>query len=314
MSKLLVVFGATGQQGGSVIDFVINDAELSKEYSLRAITRDSSKPAGKALQKRGVEVVSADVDDSHSLRAAVANAHTVFIVTTTVYDEHLKSREFRQGRAVADASVAAGAKYLIFSTTPACENLWGHPVDSFDSKAAIESYIRELPIASAFFAPGMFMQNFLTNQIPRPLPGQEGGELTYAIANFISPDAPFPLIEAAKDSGKYVAAILAAPEKYADSTLSAATGLYSYREVAEIITRLTGKKTIYAQISQEQWKSYLPPKYQHSMSAMMCWIEKPGYYGPQTKELVDWTVKQARGKLTSLEEFVEEHAKEIFPQ
>ncbi|CAI7641708.1 unnamed protein product [Penicillium manginii] len=308
MSKLLVVFGATGQQGGSVIDFVLNDSDLSKEYSLRAITRDATKPAGQALQKRGVEVVSADIDDSQSLNAALAKAHTVFIVTTTVYDEHLKSREFRQGKAAADASVAAGAKYLIFSTSPACEHLWGHPVDSFDSKAEIERYIRELPVAR------MFMQNFLTNQIPRPIPGQEGGELTYAIANFISPDAPFPLIEAAKDSGKYIAAILTAPDKYVDSILSAATGFYSYREAAEIITRITGRKTIYAQIPQEQWTSYLPPNYQRPMGAMMCWIEKPGYYGPQSKELVEWTVKQARGKLTSLEEFVEEHAKEMFPQ
>lgn len=314
MSKILVVFGATGQQGGSVIDFVLNDPELSKEYSLRAITRDTSRPAAQDLQTRGVEVVSANVDDPQSLAGAVANAHTVFIVTTTVYDEHLKSREFRQGKSVADASVAAGAKYLIFSTTPACERLWGHPVDSFDSKAAVESYIRDLPISSAFFAPGMFMQNFLTNQIPRPIPGQEGGVPTYAIANFISPDAPFPLIEAAKDSGKYVAAILAEPEKYVDQTLSAATGFYSYNECAEIITRLTGKKTIYAQIPQEQWTSYLPPGYQRSMTAMMHWIEKPGYYGPQTKEMVEWTVKQARGKLTTLEEFVEQHAEEIFPQ
>lgn len=314
MSKLLVVFGATGQQGGSVIDFVLHDPELSKGYSLRAITRDTSKPAAQNLQERGVELVSADVDDSQSLPAAVANAHTVFIVTTTIYDEHLKTREIRQGKAIADASVAAGAKYLIFSTCAPCERLWGHPVDSFDSKAEVEVYIRKLPVPSAFFAPGMFMQNFLTNQKPRPVPGKEGGETTYAIANFISPDAPFPLIEIRKDTGKYIAAILAAPETYAGQTLSAATGLYSYREATEIITRVTGKKTIYAQLPQEQWTGYLPPAYQASMTAMMRWIEKPGYYGPQTKELVDWAVKQAVGNLTTFEEFVEQYTSEMFPQ
>jgi len=314
MSKLLVVFGATGQQGGSVIDYVLNDPELSKEYSLRAITRDASKPAAQSLKKSGVEVVSADVDDPQSLPAALANAHTVFIVTTTVYDEHLKSREFRQGKDIADASVSAGAKYLIFSTTPGCERLWGHPVDSFDSKAEVEDYIRKLPVSSAFFAPAMFMQNFLTNQAPRPIPGQEGSETTYAIANFISPDAPVPLIETVRDSGKYVGAILAAPEEYDGQTLSAATGFYSYRQAAEIIGRITGKKTIYAQLPQEQWTSYLPPGYQRSMTAMMRWIEKPGYFGPQSKEMVEWTAKQARGKLTTFEEFVKQHAEEFFSQ
>ncbi|KAJ5112771.1 hypothetical protein N7532_000816 [Penicillium argentinense] len=311
MSKLLVVFGATGQQGGSVIDYVLNDPTLSKEYSLRAITRDTSRPAAQALQKRGVEVASGDVDDLKSLPAALENAHTVFIVTTTVYDEHLKAREFRQGKAIADTAVAAGAQYLIFSTCVGCERLWGHVVEALDSKADVEAYIRTLPVPSAFFAPAMFMQNFLTNQAPRPIPGQEG---SYAIANFISPDAKFPLIETVEDTGKYVAPILAAPDQFAGQTMFAATGFYSYKETAEIITRITGKNTVYAQLPQEQWTSYLPAGYQVPMTAMMCWIEKPGYYGPQTQECVDWTVKQVPEKLTTFEEFVERHAKEMFPQ
>jgi uncharacterized protein YbjT (DUF2867 family) len=45
MSKLLVFFGATGNQGGSVVNFVLNDPTLSKEYKIRAVTRDPYKPA-----------------------------------------------------------------------------------------------------------------------------------------------------------------------------------------------------------------------------------------------------------------------------
>lgn len=70
MSKLLVVFGATGNQGGSVVEYVINDPELSKEYKVRAITRDVNKPAAQDLQKKGVEVVAADQDDKESLKSA----------------------------------------------------------------------------------------------------------------------------------------------------------------------------------------------------------------------------------------------------
>lgn len=57
MSKLLTVFGATGLQGGSVIDYVLQHPELSKIYRLRGITRDISKPAAIALKEKGVEVV-----------------------------------------------------------------------------------------------------------------------------------------------------------------------------------------------------------------------------------------------------------------
>jgi len=314
MSKLLVVFGASGQQGRSVIDAVLDDPELSKEYSLRAITRDASRPAAKDMQRRGVEVVEADVDDPKSLPAALAQAHTVFIVTISVYDEHLKTREYRQTKDVADTAVAAGAQYLIYSSCVAAERLWGRPVTAFDSKADAEAYIRTLPVKSAFFAPAMFMQNYLTNQAPRPLPGQEGGETTYAIASFISPDAPIPLIDTVKDTGKYVGAILANPERYAGSMFCAATDFYSYSEAAEIITRVTGKKTVYTQLPHEQWVGYLPPGYDKAMTEMMRWIESPGYFGPQSKKEVEWTVQQARGKLTTFEEFVKRHTTDLFQQ
>lgn len=56
MSKLITVFGATGRQGGSVIKAILADTILSKEYRIRGITRDVSKPAAQALLKQGVEV------------------------------------------------------------------------------------------------------------------------------------------------------------------------------------------------------------------------------------------------------------------
>lgn len=58
MSKILTVFGATGNQGGSVIKAVLADPVLSKEFKIRGITRDASKPSAKALAAKGVEVVA----------------------------------------------------------------------------------------------------------------------------------------------------------------------------------------------------------------------------------------------------------------
>jgi hypothetical protein len=160
----------------------------------------------------------------------------------------------------------------------------------------------------------MFMQNYLTNQRPRPIPSKEGDETNYAIASFISADAPIPLIDTVNDSGKYIGAILANPDKYVGNMLFAATAFYSYREAAEIITRVTGKRTVYMQIPHEQWVSYLPPGYDKALSEMMRWIESPGYFGPQSKEDVKWTVEQVKEKLTTFEEFVEKHATEMFAE
>jgi len=58
MSKIFTVFGATGNQGGSVIKSVLEHPELSKIYTIRAVTRDVTKPAALALKERGCEIVS----------------------------------------------------------------------------------------------------------------------------------------------------------------------------------------------------------------------------------------------------------------
>lgn len=81
MSKLLTVFGATGQQGGSLIEHILNHPELSKLYYLRGITRDSSKPSAVSLKEKGIEVIQADLSDPQSLVAAVADSYAVFGVT-----------------------------------------------------------------------------------------------------------------------------------------------------------------------------------------------------------------------------------------
>lgn len=302
MAKLLTVFGATGQQGGSVVDYVINDLELSKQYKVRGITRDITKPAAQALQQKGVEVVKADVDDKSSLKQAMHGAHTVFAITATIYNEKLKERELAQGKAMADAAVAAGVQYFIFSTLSNGAKIYGGKIQNlahFDVKAEIEEYIRAQPMKSAFFAPGSFMQNFTHFMAPRP-----AGDGTYAIANFVTPETQLPLIDIVDDSGKYVGAILAEPDKYQGKVFSASTRLYSYSEIVKTMSKASGKTINYKQLPLNVWSSFLPAESKDYMIDMFLWIQDYGYYGPQTEELVDWTAKQARGKLTTLEEYL----------
>jgi uncharacterized protein YbjT (DUF2867 family) len=58
MSKLITVFGATGNQGGSVIEQLLSDSKLSQDFKVRGITRDTSKPVARELANRGVELVA----------------------------------------------------------------------------------------------------------------------------------------------------------------------------------------------------------------------------------------------------------------
>ena len=58
MANILAVFGATGNQGGSVIRAVLADPVLSKSFKIRAITRDATTPSSQDLVKQGVEVIT----------------------------------------------------------------------------------------------------------------------------------------------------------------------------------------------------------------------------------------------------------------
>lgn len=58
MAKVITVFGATGNQGGSVIKAILADPAISNEFKIRGITRDASKSAAQALVKQGVEMKS----------------------------------------------------------------------------------------------------------------------------------------------------------------------------------------------------------------------------------------------------------------
>lgn len=55
--KIVVVFGATGVQGGSVVKSLLADPRTAKEFKIRGVTRDPSKPNAQALVKQGVEAV-----------------------------------------------------------------------------------------------------------------------------------------------------------------------------------------------------------------------------------------------------------------
>ncbi|KAH6632242.1 hypothetical protein F5144DRAFT_630134 [Chaetomium tenue] len=301
---LLTIFGATGQQGGSVATFILSHPTLSARYRVRGVTRDASQPAAAALRARGAEVVQADLDDADSLRHALSGGDggVVFITTTTVYDAVTKEREVRQGKAAADAAVAAGVGFVVYSTEVHCEVVSGgkYPVPSFDSRGEVEAYIRSLPVRNAFYAPGSFMSNLLGMMAPRSVGDGEG----YVIANTLPGDRVLPWIDVVADTGPVVGAVLAEPERFEGKRLCVASGLFSLEEVAEKISRVTGKTVKYVRVSEDVFKTYLPEGAREPVVSMFRFIAESGYYGPGTEKLVEETTALLPCALTGLDEYL----------
>jgi uncharacterized protein YbjT (DUF2867 family) len=309
MSKILAVFGATGQQGGSVINYVLNDPELSQEYKIRAITRNVGSEKAKQLKEK-VEVVQGDMLDKASIETALTGAHTIFAMTIHSFRPDAFEVEYNSSKIIADAAVDKGANYLIFSTLPPVKEISGGKytkVLPFDAKAKAEQYIRGLDIKSAFYSPGSFMENFQGQTFLMP---RQSHDDTWEISCHASPKTQLPLINAVEDSGKFVGAILAEPEKYEGKTFCAATALYTLDEVAANVSKVIGETVVYKQIPLEEFKSrlsFLGENLVETFVELFSYQEEFGYFGPESKESVAWAAKNARGRLSTFEEYLKAH-------
>lgn len=148
MPKLVVVIGATGAQGGSVVSALADDAS----YQIRAVTRNTNSDKAKALAQRGIGTVAADVDDEESLVKAFAGASIIFAVTD-FYEAWAKGIGAKKGmeleyqRGLNLARAASKTKTLdkyIWSTLPNGGTLSGGKavVPHFDAKAQVDDFIK----------------------------------------------------------------------------------------------------------------------------------------------------------------------------
>ncbi|KAI9650252.1 hypothetical protein NHQ30_000265 [Ciborinia camelliae] len=131
--------GATGTQGGSVIE-----AALKDNYKVRGVTRNVRIILQWPLSARGVEMVSADANDEKSLvKAFEANFWALFAKRTP---EEALEMEISQGINVAKAaSQTPTLEHYIWSTLPdnrAISN-GACPVPHFESKTRVDGFIKD---------------------------------------------------------------------------------------------------------------------------------------------------------------------------
>lgn len=304
---VLAVLGASGNQGYSVASTVLSDADLSARYNVRAISRDTTSPAMQRLASQGASLAAADMDAPSTLSPSLAGVNTLFFITATQHQGNTREIETRQARAVCDAALAAGVGYIIFSSMSHPYKISGGKlarVVHFDDKAEIELYIRGLPVKSSFFAPASFMQNFMTHFM-RPVPSREG-DGTYVLANCAYGHTRTPFIDVT-ETGKWVGAILAEPEKYEGRQFAAASEILTMDEIAQIVSRVTGKVVKHQNLPDEVFKGFMPEGMREQLYEMFAFQRDYGYYGPTMDQDVAWAKANARGKLTGLEAFLKKH-------
>ena len=251
-SKIITVFGASGQQGGAVAR-----ALLSKGFTVRAVTRDPSNEKVSALKAAGAEIVKGDLGDRSSIEAAVAGAYGVFLVTDYFSllhrlhsDKLAQEEEIAQGKAAADASLRAGVKHLVFSSLPLSKGVAGitHPVGHFDGKALIAKYLDEIGVPNTSVRYAAYYENFTTGMRGQPQP-----DGSFALT--ASMDGPMYTVSV-EDSGAIVASIFAQPKEFIGQKVALASDRKTFAEYAAVISKVTGKNYKYNQVPLEVFASF----------------------------------------------------------
>lgn len=235
-NSVILVFGATGQQGGSVVT-----ALLKSGWSVRAMVRDTSSQNSALLRDAGVDVVEGTFDDPDKMRAAMKGAYGVFSVQPSspggaVTDEE----EVRYGKTIADLAVDGDIKHLIYSSGSAAgEKPTG--VAHYDTKADIESYIRKLPIVSTIVRPATFME-LLT------MPGFGLDEKRFTF--FMQPEQAMQVL-AVQDIGKIIAAIYSDPLRFGGKTFEIASDAVTGLELEAFFSEAAGHPIPYSRFTDD---------------------------------------------------------------
>ncbi|KAG9529396.1 hypothetical protein KCU93_g3582, partial [Aureobasidium melanogenum] len=304
-SKLiLTVFGATGNQGGNVIDTVLSKPDLAAKYDLRGITRDPKSRKSQALAQKGVEMIKADLNDRSSIEAATKGAHGVFAMTDywSLLD---KDKEILQGKTIVDACKNTGVKHLVWSSLPYVTKLSNGKytgVAHFDSKATVEEYAESVKggMVVSYFMPAMFMD------VVKQITQEVDGVLTLSLP-FPDPNIPWPLLSPSRDSGKYVVGLFEGRVAANGVQVRAVSTWTTPAQVMESLKNRTGKDAKFNSLPVKVYEGYLPEEVRADMSDMMQWIGESSYYGKGTEQEQarsdKWLIKDA--KLTTWEEFVD---------
>ena len=254
-SRLVLVTGSTGQQGGSVARRLLEGG-----FRVRGITRNVESDAAKELTGLGAEIVRAEFTDAGSLSAALEGVDAVFAMTTPF--EAGVDAETGQDVALVDAAAAAGVDHFVYSSVASADKATGIP--HFDSKYRVEEHLVSSDLRWSVVAPVYFMDNLL---LPDTLNGLKDSK--YAIA--LPADLPLQQI-ATDDIGGFAAHVLANPEEFAGTRIDIAGDELSSRDSADVLAGILGKPISAVEVPIDGIRSF-----GEDLAFMYEWFVSTGY-------------------------------------
>ncbi|CAG8848105.1 18195_t:CDS:2, partial [Gigaspora margarita] len=257
---LVVVSGATGVQGGSVVNALL----ATGKYRVRALTRNIESDKAKALAAKGAEVCKCDLSIKEDVKNALNGSDIAFIVTNffdpTIHQNN-KNEEERQGKIIADIAKEIGLNWLIYSSLP--ETLEG---------VKGSKYNVGIPNATFIYV-GFYTSNFGSMF---PVITKDDGTTELVIPE-VKEDTIVEIVDAENDTGVVVAKVIEeGPEKWNGKKVPVASELISFGKMTEILTKVTGRQFKLRSPSREEVKKEFPSLDIDELFEMNRWLNEYG--------------------------------------
>lgn len=275
MPRSILVTGATGQQGGAVVD---NLLEPASDFSILAVTRDPESASAKRLAAKSptIKLVKGNLDNVPALfeSAKAASPEGIWGVFSVQVPGKLdaanvaNSPEAKQGIDLIDAAKSAGVKHFVQTSVDrgGDEKSWTNPtpIAHFQTKHAIELHLRDTAgdMGWTILRPVIFFDNI------QPA-FTSTGFMTLLRDTMGTKRMPWV---ACSDIGYFAAAAFRDPKKYNHKAIALAGDEFDWKKMNEVFQKVTGKPvpTTYSFLAY-------PIRWVADMGTMVDWFRDEGY-------------------------------------
>jgi uncharacterized protein YbjT (DUF2867 family) len=248
-AQVVTVVGCSGKQGHAVADALIK----TNKFTVRGITRDKTKQTCNELERRGMQLIQADLNHAATLKPAFEGAWGAFLLTD-FYDNTSHISEIDQGMNEVNTAIECGVRNVVFSSLVDAERITNgkYKVEHFTGKHKVEDRLRELRQQNrldtvSFVYPGFYWQNFAGLIKP-----QRQSDGSYTLSFPVDP-AKTPVCSLdINDLGPIVAKILENPKEYDGRRVFVSSECLTLSQMIQMMGEECGKRVICKQISEDE--------------------------------------------------------------
>jgi uncharacterized protein YbjT (DUF2867 family) len=288
MSRVLLITGATGKQGGSVIDALLELPNAS-DYTLLALTRDSTSGSAKKLASRAqnIKLVQGNLDDVPAVfeaanKIAQRPVWGVYSVQISMGKGVTFEGEVKQGTDLIDESIKNGVKHFVYSSVErgGDDKSWHNAtsIPHFQTKQLIEIHLRQKAqnMGWTILRPVAFMDNLQ--------PGFPTKVFLTALHNHLGDAKPLQWVATA-DIGFFAAQAFSHPEEWNHKARGLAGDELTFPQISKAFQNATGSPAATTFWGLGSVLTYMVTELGH----MIGWFASEGY----SADISGWLRKSA---------------------